>query len=296
MVSSEDGAGRPRNPLDLADRAVQPDDRDPTPPPVGAPAAEPGSAPPAPPPVTRADGGTWVFLTLVGFLIGEIAGYGLALLAATVAHQSVTKVATLAAPPVWYVVSSLVGVWIGFGAGPLIASRIAGTRHLLVDMGVRFRPIDVIGIGVGVASQAVVWLLYLPFKSHLHNYEAPVTKLTGSAHGNGWFALIAVLVVVVAPFFEEMFFRGLLLRGLLRVLRADAAGRVARGACVVGALVIDGLVFGAAHFEAQQFAGLALFGALLAFISWRTGRQGMNIIAHASFNLVTVVAIAVVVR
>lgn len=249
----------------------------------------------APPPVTRGDGGTWVFLTLVGFLVGEIAGYVLAVLAAAVAHQSVTKVATLAAPPVWYVVSSLVGVWIGFALAPFVASRVAGTRHFFVDMGVRFRPVDVIGVAIGAAAQGVVWLLYLPFQSHLHNYQAPVTKLTGSANG-GWFALVAVLVVVVAPFFEELFFRGLLLRGLLRVLRAPEGRRVTRWAGIVAALVLDGLVFGAAHFEAQQFAGLALFGVLLAFISWRTGRQGMNMIAHGSFNLVTVIAIAVVVH
>jgi hypothetical protein len=33
-----------------------------------------------------------------------------------------------------------------------------------------------------------------------------------------------------------------------------------------------------------QLPGLALFGALLAFLFFRTGRLGMGIVAHLSFN------------
>jgi hypothetical protein len=280
MVPPEDDTGRPLNPLDLVESA-----------PVGAP--EPPPAGPSPP-VTRSDGGTWVFMALVGFLVGQIAGYLLVVAAAAVAHRSVTATAKLAAPPQWYVVSSLVGVWIGFAVGPLIASRIAGTHRMLTDMGVRFRPFDALGVPIGVAAQGAVWLLYYPFRTHLHDYEAPVTKLTGSAHGDG-FALIAVLTIVAAPFFEELFFRGLLLRGLVRMVGAPAgSGRFAAVATLAAALVLDGLLFAAAHAEVQQFTGLALFGVLLGYMSWRTGRQGMNMVAHASFNMVTVVAIATV--
>jgi membrane protease YdiL (CAAX protease family) len=294
MVSPEDDAGRRQNPLDLVERATAPGEGRPSPP-VRSPDTGPGApAPPTPlPPVTRGDGGTWVFLTLVGFLIGQIAGFVLVVIAAAVAHQSVTKVSKLAAPPQWYVVSSLIGVWIGFALSPFIASRVAGTRRVLADMRVRFRPVDVVGVAIGAAAQGAVWLLYYPFRNHLHNYEAPVTKLTGSAHGGGY-ALIAVLTVAVAPFFEELFFRGLLLRGLLRVLQVSDARRIGRWMGVGAALVLDGVLFAGAHAEWQQFAGLALFGVLLAFISWRTGRQGMNMVAHASFNLVTVVAVATV--
>jgi membrane protease YdiL (CAAX protease family) len=288
MVPPEDDTGRPLNPLDLVESV-----------PVGAPVAQPLPEPPLAgpaPPVTRNDGGTWVFMALVGFLVGQIAGYLLALAAAAVAHRSVTATAKLASPPQWYVVSSLVGVWIGFAVGPYLASRVAGTRRMLADMGVRFRTIDVVGIPIGAAAQGAVWLLYYPFRTHLHDYEAPVTKLTGSAHGDS-FVLIAVLTIVAAPFFEELFFRGVLLRGLVRLLGAPAgSGRLAAVSSLAAALVLDGVLFAAAHAEVQQFAGLALFGVLLGYLSWRTGRQGMNMVAHASFNLVTVVAIATVAR
>jgi membrane protease YdiL (CAAX protease family) len=57
---------------------------------------------------------------------------------------------------------------------------------------------------------------------------------------------------------------------------------------VAAAVVIDGLLFGLAHAEWVQLAGLALFGMVLATVSYRTGRLGMNMMAHASFNLVAV--------
>ena len=39
-------------------------------------------------------------------------------------------------------------------------------------------------------------------------------------------------------------------------------------------------------------AGLAVFGMVLAAVSYRTGRLGMNMVAHATFNFVAIVAIA----
>ncbi len=57
-------------------------------------------------------------------------------------------------------------------------------------------------------------------------------------------------------------------------------------------MVLDGLLFGLAHGELVQLAGLATFGVILAFISYRTGRLGMNYVAHATFNCVAIVAIA----
>jgi membrane protease YdiL (CAAX protease family) len=247
---------------------------------------------PGAPPVTKHDGATWVGCSILGFLVGQIAGYVLAVAAAGVTHNNVTAVAKLSAPPEWYVASSLVGVWIGFGLGPVVASFVAGTRNVIADLGVRFRPVDALGIPIGVASQYAIWLAYYPFRSRLHDYSAPVTRLTGSSHGGG-LVLIGVLTVVAAPFFEELFFRGLLFKGLARLLTPIEGGRsTARVAGVAAAVVLDGVLFALAHFEIEQLAGLAAFGMVLASVSYRTGRQGMNMIAHGSFNLVTVALLA----
>jgi membrane protease YdiL (CAAX protease family) len=35
---------------------------------------------------------------------------------------------------------------------------------------------------------------------------------------------------------------------------------------------------------------LATFGIILSLVSYRTGRLGMNMVSHATFNLVAVVA------
>jgi membrane protease YdiL (CAAX protease family) len=56
------------------------------------------------------------------------------------------------------------------------------------------------------------------------------------------------------------------------------------------AVVITGVLFGLAHAESLQLLGLATFGIILSVVSYRTGRLGMNMVAHATFNLVAVSA------
>ena len=58
------------------------------------------------------------------------------------------------------------------------------------------------------------------------------------------------------------------------------------------AVVVTGVVFGAIHAEGLQFYGLALVGVVLSFLAYRTGRLGMSMLTHASFNLVAVLTIA----
>lgn len=249
----------------------------------------PGAAP-----ATRSLAANWVFIGLVGFVAGQLAGYLLAVAAAAVAHQNLAAVAKLAAPPEWYIVSGLIGLWMGFAGAGVVASKMAGTGRLVDDLGLRFRPIDAAGVVIGVVAQGLAWLMVYPFRSHLSNYNAPVTKLTGGSHGDGGLLLISLCAVVGAPFFEEIFFRGVLMKALVRLF-TPADGRPGRGRRwgVAGAVAVDGVVFGLAHYELEQLAALVLFGMALAAISYRTGRQGMNMVAHGSFNLVAVIAVLV---
>ena len=247
-------------------------------------------------PATRADGFVWVLFAAIGFLIGQV----VALIAISVAAgvtgngSRITAIENLSAPPAWYIASGLVGLWVGFALGPVLASRVRGTRDLVADLGIVFRPVDLWGIAIGIGGQLLVTLIYLPFQSHLHDFNAPTTKLTGGAHGTT-FLVISVLTVVGAPFFEELFFRGLLFRGLLGLV-GGSGWRVRTGVArvvIVGlAVVADGALFGLAHGELEQLAGLAVFGCILAYVAFRTGRLGMNMVSHATFNLVAVLAIA----
>ena len=246
-------------------------------------------------PETRSDATVWVVCAAVGFLVGQI----VALIAIAVAAgitgngNRLASIENLAAPPAWYIGSGLVGLWAGFFLGPVLASRVRGTKHLAADLGVAFRPADLWGIAIGIGGQVLVTLLYLPFISHLSNFNAPTTKLTGGAHGAS-FLVISVLTVVGAPFFEELFFRGLLFRGLLGLFGATGS-RASTGAVrvvLIGlAVVLDGLLFGLAHGELEQLAGLAVFGCILAVVALKTQRLGMNMVSHATFNLVAVLAI-----
>jgi membrane protease YdiL (CAAX protease family) len=249
---------------------------------------------PQAPPVSRADGGRWFLYALLGFAIGEVVAYILVLLAAAVAGQSrqLSAISRLAAPPEWYVGVSLIGLWVGFFVGPWLASRRRGTGNLVNDVGLRFRPVDVVGVVIGVGAQFLIDLAYTPFITNPSKFGAPTQRLTGASHGWG-FLIIAIMTVVGAPFFEELFFRGLVFRALARGFTPNGMGPTTRRALgLAAAVAVDGLLFALAHAEWAQFVGLAAFGMLLAAISYRTGRLGMNMVAHASFNLVAVVAVA----
>jgi membrane protease YdiL (CAAX protease family) len=242
-------------------------------------------------PATPGSAGWWLFCAGLGFVIGQVVAAIFAALAAaaTGSLHDLSRVASLNEPPTWYIVSTLLGLWAGFAGGPWLASVVRGTGRLARDVGLRFRAVDLAGIAIGVGGQLLVVLIYLPI-SHLvphfnQRFDAPSQRLTGGSHGLG-FAVIALATVVGAPFFEELFFRGLLLRALVRL-----CGGLGRRLGPVLAVVVTGVLFGLAHAESLQLLGLATFGIILSVVSYRTGRLGMNMIAHASFNLVAVVAI-----
>jgi len=256
-------------------------------------ARTPETSAPAAPPVTKGDGGMWIVLAAVGFLIGEIVGVILTVVVADILGKGaqLSAFAKMAAPPEWYIGAGLVGLWVGFAGGALMASRFRGTGNPVADFGIRFRPVDALGVVVGIGGQFLVVAMYAPFQKHIKDFNGPVTKLTGASHGGG-FVVIAILTVLGAPFFEELFFRGLLLRGLLRVCApARGAPGSLRTLGVAAAVVADGLLFALAHGELVQLAGLAVFGAILALLAYRTKRLGMSMVAHASFNLVAVLVL-----
>jgi membrane protease YdiL (CAAX protease family) len=170
-----------------------------------------------------------------------------------------------------------VGLWGGFGGAAWLVTR-TGRR-----LGLAFRPSDVRYVLLGICLQLALAVAYLPVNNQ--SLSKPEHLLLGN--GTGWSIVApAVLVVLGAPLFEELFFRGVLLRSLLSV--CATGWRMAGVACAV---VVDGTLFGLAHLgtdEWIQLPGLASVGVVLAVLAVRTRRLGPSIVTHASFNALAV--------
>jgi membrane protease YdiL (CAAX protease family) len=181
--------------------------------------------------------------------------------------------------PLWLIGLTELPLWAGYLAVAIIVSNVRGTGHWRRDYGLEFRAVDLWGVPVGALTQLVfVWLLYrlLALFINVHDVDKSARQLTDRA--SGWGVVILVLIVGVgAPLFEELFFRGLIMRALQSYFHNTLA------------LVGSAVVFAAIHFQLLQFPALMLFGLVAGYCAQRTGRLGMSICAHIGFNMTAVV-------
>jgi hypothetical protein len=123
------------------------------------------------------------------------------------------------------------------------------------------------GVLLAIGVQLIAHLLPAP-------PELPIDKMLRTA-SDAW--LMSVFGVFIAPFVEEVFFRGLLFPALAR--RAGA----------VSSLVATSVLFGAVH--AQQLAGawiqvscIMLVGTVLTVIRWRFRSLASSTLVHVGYN------------
>jgi membrane protease YdiL (CAAX protease family) len=186
--------------------------------------------------------------------------------------------------PLWGTALLQVPLWAGLLGSPLWASMVKGSRSLARDFGLRMRLSDVpLGLAAGFVGQ-IVLLLVLSLAYHLLGIDVDkvgetAKDLTAGAKDPVGVILLVVIVVVAAPIFEELFYRGLWLRAIER--------RFGTVAAVIGSSVLFGLV----HFQPYDLPALIGFGALAAVLTVRTGRLGPAIWAHVAFNLTAVVGL-----
>lgn len=95
-----------------------------------------------------------------------------------------------------------------------------------------------------------------------------------------WLQILYILMAVfVAPFFEELMFRGMVFPYLAK--RVGLAGGTA----------LVSLLFAGMHFHLPSFVPLFLLSAALCLVYWRTGSLWVGIGMHAIFNGVTILAL-----
>jgi hypothetical protein len=88
-------------------------------------------------------------------------------------------------------------------------------------------------------------------------------------------------IVAVGPLLEEIFFRGALF------------GPVARKDGPTAAVAATALLFAMVHLEWQAIVWILLMGVILGALRSRSGSLVPSVLVHASFNAVTVGAVAV---
>lgn len=209
-------------------------------------------------------------------LLGLLAGFGPSLILAAVAAgsggdpQASTDITTATAASL-LISSAIMYAW-QVGAAWFFSLR--RTHEGLEAWGFR-RP-----------TMAILWVIPLSLMvvyivTYLHNIlvnpeqQALLNHFPRTPAG---IALLAVLAVVMAPLFEELFFRGFLFRGLARSWGWPLAA------------VVSGAVFGAVHQQFTVFLPLFALGVVLAWAYQRTGSLWAPIALHAIFNGLSVLA------
>lgn len=167
-----------------------------------------------------------------------------------------------------------------------------GERDWLTVLGFRKTPGGVAPAGLGasltggIKGYAMIWPIVLiatmvsnifggggsglqdPLEQYLVSGASPVDRM-----------ILIASAVVVAPFFEEILFRGFFYRRLRAVLTP------------YGAAAVSGFVFAAAHFSAAGFLQIWAIGFTLGLTYEQTGRLRSSMIAHGLWNLGTILSV-----
>jgi hypothetical protein len=246
---------------------------------------------PAPPPVPT-PGRPPVRWGLPDVALAWVAGLVASLIAALIGIAILSPPTDQVDDDVGVLLFGLLGQNIGILGVLLLVSVKKGLGSLGRDFGLR-RPLDhpwlwgLLYLLCGVALQIGLSLLLLPIASLADDDTQGVVDLFEDARGVE-LALFAAGVVVVAPFVEELLFRGALLRALLR--------KTSPGWAVFG----SALAFAAVHVLLSPTIGdvvpvpaLMGLGVVSGAVAVRTGNLYGSILLHAGFNLLTAVTVLV---
>lgn len=206
-------------------------------------------------------------LLMLGLVLGHVVG------------RESLKAQTLT--PALFVVQ-LVGyalpVLLLFGVLPRLA------RRSLADLGLRApTPVELLWGVLGAVAMLIAADSVGALQAALLHLKTEEVQVQWLAHERGpMIVAFAFLAIVLAPFFEELAFRGFLFNALLRFMPVAAAA------------VLAGLIFGLIHYQAGNAGAilpLAAGGMVLCGVYYRSGSLAASMISHGLFNAFTVVAV-----
>jgi membrane protease YdiL (CAAX protease family) len=183
----------------------------------------------------------------------------------------------------WVAVAQM-GLWFGLFGVPYLLSRFRG-NGMERDFGLAVRWPDLpLGAFLGFFGQFfILALVYVPLQWFTdvtqEELSEPARDMADKATGSLGVVLLVLIVGIGAPIVEEIFYRGLVQRSLVRRLGP------------VWGIGIASVIFGLVHFQLLQLPALALAGVLFGVLAYRAGRLGPAIVAHVAFNMTAVIVL-----
>lgn len=183
-----------------------------------------------------------------------------------------------------------IGLYGGFLLTCWLVSRHRGTGSLRRDYGLHYRKGDWYrGLATSLLARVAAVVVAVVLYAIAEELAGTNTEVFED-YKDDWalITLFAVSALVFAPFFEELFFRGLIQRSLESVLPP------------AGAVGLQALLFGLFHFGGAEGAGnvgvilaTGAAGVLFGVVATKYHRLGPGIVGHAWFNLLPVMVLLV---
>jgi len=175
--------------------------------------------------------------------------------------------------------SILYGIQVMLMLGVVWFFAIFLRRASLKDLGLRYYSI-IKTIWYTFLSLLIIFFisfLYVFVMNWLFGIEAPSSKIEELiANRSISTNILLIVVAVVAPFCEEIYFRGFLYSAFKKSWGVNTA------------LFLSSLLFALAHMEIYSFIPLVVIGWLLAYIFEKTKSLFPTIFLHAIYNLILI--------
>lgn len=191
--------------------------------------------------------------------------------------------------PIGLLLGAQLAGWAMYGIGPFVITRQRGggpREELRLRATVRDLTLGMAG-GAGLQLVAIP-LLYWPIQQLVDDDPSDLARrLVERVDSPLEVVALTLLVAVGAPVFEELFYRGFVLRGAEHTLSRRT--ELTPVAVERTAVVVSATVFALVHIDPLLYPGTFLLGLVAGQTVIRTDRIGPALGLHLGFNLVTLV-------